>query len=155
MRKESTFILITNVLNKEKYDDARILLEYKHQISVENRFRFLKNPVYFGPMYLKNKQRLQALGYVFILALLLASYLEYRVRENLRKNGEAVLLPGNKKTTVPSVATILEILDTIQVVIIAGERFFPDNVNKQALKMIEWAGFKPTIYLQPLPLECF
>lgn len=153
-RKESTFILITNVMNKEKYDDARILHEYKHQISVENRFKFLKNPVYFGPMYLKNKQRVQALGYVFILVLLLASYLEYRVRENLKKRGEAVLLPGNKKTNVPSVATILEILNTIQIVIIQGERFFPDNVNKQALKMIEWAGFKPTIYLQPLPLEC-
>ena len=154
-RKESTFILITNVLNKEKYDDERILKEYKHQNSVENRFKFLKDPVYFGPMFLKNPQRLQALGYVFILALLVASYLEYRVRENLKKNGEAVLLPGKKKTNVPSIATILEILDTIQIVIIGGERFFPDNIDKQALKMIEWAGFEPTIYLQPLAWDAF
>lgn len=154
-RKESTFILLTNVMNKQKYDDERILLEYKHQICVENRFRFLKNPVYFGPMYLKDKQRVQALGYVFILALLIACYLEYRVRENLKKNGQSVLLPGRKKTNVPSITTILEILDTVQIIIIAGTRIFPDNVNKQALKMIEWAGFQPTVYLQPLPFETF
>jgi transposase len=154
-RKESTFVLLTNVMNKQTYDDKRILEEYKHQNCVENRFKFLKNPVYFGPMYLKNQRRLQALGYVFILALLIASYLEYRVRENLKKNADTVLLPGKKKTNVPSITTILEILGSIQVVVIAGERFFPDNIDPQALKMIEWAGFQPSVYLQPLPWDTF
>ncbi len=151
-RKESTFVLITNVQDKVAYEDSRILLEYKKQISVENRFRFLKSPVFLGPVFLKNQERIKALGYVFILGLLLACYLEYRVRGSLKANSQAVMLPGKKQTTTPSVATILEIFDTIQVVIVGGTRLFPDNINRQALAMIRWAGFNPDIYLRPLPV---
>ncbi|MBM7868484.1 transposase [Heliobacterium gestii] len=37
------------------------------------KFRFLKNPVMLGLVYLKSKRRIEALGYVFVLALMLAS----------------------------------------------------------------------------------
>lgn len=150
-RKESTFILITTELDEERNNNLWILTEYKQQIGVENRFRVLKDPVYLGPIYLKNEKRIQALGYVFILVLLLACYLEYRVRTKLKQLGGAVKLPGNKKTATPSVMTILEILETIHVVSIGGVRYFPDNMNREALRMIEWAGFTQSIYLQPLP----
>lgn len=62
-----------------------------------------------------------------------------------------MLLPGNKKTNKPSITTILEVLESIPVVIVNGVRVFPDNINKQALKMIEWAGFDiQETYLRPL-----
>ncbi len=145
--KESTFILITTERNR---DDADILREYKHQISVESRFRLLKMPVYLGDVYLKNEKRIQALGYVFILVIMLASYLEYRVRKSLKEKGEGVRLPGNKQTMTPSIATIFEVLEPIQVIIWGGVRYFPDNLQDQARKMIEWAGFDPVIYLRPI-----
>lgn len=50
-KKESTFVLIANVKDRKKYDDLGILLEYKNQISIETRFRFLKSPVYLGPVF--------------------------------------------------------------------------------------------------------
>lgn len=149
-QKESTFVLITTEF---KRDDADILREYKQQISVENRFRLLKMPVYLGEVYLKNEKRIQALGYVFLMVLLLASYLEYRVRKSLKERGEGVRLPGNKQTATPSLATIFEVLEPIQVVILGGVRYFPDNLPAQARKMIEWAGFEPEIYLRPMAMS--
>jgi len=78
---ESTFVLISSINKEMAYDEKKILTEYKCQSSIEQRFRFLKRPVYLGPVYLHNKRRIEALGYVFILVLLIASYLEYRVRQ--------------------------------------------------------------------------
>ncbi|MDH7579134.1 MAG: IS1634 family transposase [Bacillota bacterium] len=152
-KKESTFVLIANVKDRKKYDDLGILLEYKNQISIETRFRFLKSPVYLGPVFLEKPERVEALGYVFMLVLLVASYLEYRVRKGLKETGQVVLLPGNKKTDRPSTQTIMEILSQIEVLIIGGERYFPETLPLQAVSMVEWAGYDPDeIYLKPL--EC-
>ena len=151
-QKESTFVLIANVRDKKKWDDRRILQEYKNQSSIENKFRFLKSPVYLGPVYLEKPSRVQAIGYVFILVLLISSYLEYRVRKSLKENKQYVLLPGKKKTNRPSTKTIMEILSFIVVVIVNGKRYFPRNQNEQALNMVKWAGYDPVdVYLKPLP----
>jgi transposase len=152
-KKESTFVLIANVKDKKKYDDLGILLEYKHQSSIETKFRFLKSPVYLGPVFLEKPERVHALGYVFMLVLLIASYLEYRVRNELKETGQAVLLPGNKKTDRPSTQTIMEIFSLIEVLIIGGKRYFPEAtpLQLQAINMVEWAGYDPNeVYLKPL-----
>jgi transposase len=117
LKKDSTFILITSVLDETQYTDIEILEEYKHQNSIEEAFRFLKNPVYMGPVYLKNKERVESLGYVFILVLLIASYLEYRVRKSLKDKNEYVLDPGNKKNYRPSIKRIFEILEGVIITI--------------------------------------
>jgi len=151
-QKESTFVLIANVKDRQKYNDTFILEEYKNQNSIETKFRFLKNPVYLGPVYLENQNRINALGYVFILVLLIASYLEYRVRKSLKETGEALIDPGNKRNVRPSVKTIMENLSYIQVIIINGKRYFPKNCNQQALNIVRWAGYDPAeVYLKPLP----
>ncbi len=88
---ESTFVSIPSQLNEAKYSDLSILTEYKQQNSIEQAFRFIKNPVYLGPVYLKKHSRVEALGYVFILVLIIATYIEHRVREALKKNREFFL----------------------------------------------------------------
>jgi transposase len=152
-KRESTFILIAKVKDRKKYDDLGILLEYKHQISIETRFRFIKSPVYLGPVFLDKPERVEALGYVFMMVLLIASYLEYRVRKALKETGQAVLLPGNKKTERPSTQTIMEIFNLIDVLIAGSKRYFPRSLKLQAINIVEWAGYDPAkVYLEPL--EC-
>lgn len=152
-KRESTFVLIAKVKDKKQYDDLGILMEYKKQISIETKFRFIKSPVYLGPVFLEKPERVEALGYVFMLVLLIASYLEYRVRKGLKETNQAVRLPGNKKTDRPSVQTIMEIFCLIDVLIIGGRRYFPETMLLQAVDMVEWAGYDPAkVYLEPL--EC-
>lgn len=52
-----------------------------------DQLSFPEKPVYLGPVYLEKQSRIHALGYVFILVLLIASYLEYRVRKSLQETG--------------------------------------------------------------------
>jgi len=78
--KAASFVLITNLLDAKAYPAVKILKEYKHSASVEGRFRFLKSPFLLGPVFLKTERRVEAMAFIFQLALLVASYFEYRVR---------------------------------------------------------------------------
>lgn len=147
---ESTFVLITSVMDREKYPGWRILAEYKGQSSIEQAFKFLKSPVYLGPVYLKKPERVEAMGYVFILVLLIASYLEYRVRKALRDRGEYYIQPNGQKSTRPSVRTILEVLETVLVIYFNGNLYLPNDTSPKILKMLEWLGFSPDIYTRKI-----
>ncbi|MGV8153667.1 MAG: IS1634 family transposase [Alkaliphilus sp.] len=83
LEMDSTFVLITSILDEKEVSDSEILAEYKQQNSIEQAFKFLKNPVYLGQTLLNRKNRVEAMGYVFILVLMIACYLQYRVRKSL------------------------------------------------------------------------
>ncbi len=79
-QQRSTFVLITNVPQQEL--SARdLLLEYKHQGSLERRFAFLKDPEIVDSFFLKRPERIEALGYVLLMVCLIFSILERRVRQ--------------------------------------------------------------------------
>jgi transposase len=145
---EGCFVLITSILDTVKYSDSKILEEYKGQNSVEQAFKFLKDPVYLGPVFLKNKKRIEALGYVYILVLLVASYFEYRVRKSLKDKNEFLPQPGGHKTQRPKMKTILETLELVTIITIGKERYLQKNIDDGILKVIEWAGFGIDIYLK-------
>ena len=105
----ATFVLIAKVKNRQNWRARDILNEYKRQIRVERQFRFLKNLIYLGPIYLQSKRRINALGYVFILALSVVSYLEYRVRKSLKEQNKFLVWPRGHKNYRLSLQTIFEV----------------------------------------------
>jgi transposase len=143
-RQASTFVLVSRTL--EDMEAKEILKSYKNQDKVEQGFKFLKQPLYLGPVYTKKPERVEALGYIFLLVLLLAKYLEYRVRVSLSESGE-VLKVGGQKVPRPSVKTIMEILDMMLVLYVAGKWVLPENASPDALRMIRWAGCEKEVYV--------
>ena len=81
--RESYFVLITNLMDAGKHPASSILGEYKQQSRVEARFSFLKK-----------QSRVEALGYVLLMALLIATLLERCVRKNLEAEGTPIMIPG-------------------------------------------------------------
>lgn len=152
---EATFVLIARLKNYRQWQARDILAEYKRQWTIEQKFRFIKSPVYLGPVFLQNKKRIHAMGYVFILALLIASYLEYRVRKSLKEQNRFLIWPKGYKNDRPSLMTIFEVLNLIKVLIVDGNRrCFPKDIDQQALELVRWAGFDPfDVYLKPLPMS--
>ena len=145
---EGCFVLITSIKDKDEYSDYKILEEYKGQNSVEAAFKFLKDPVYLGSVFLKKKSRVEALGYVFILVLLIAAYFEYRIRKSLKENNEFLNQPGGHKTQRPTVKTILELLENVIIIVNNGKRYFQKNMDEKVIQVIKWAGFDNDIYLK-------
>ena len=143
-KQESTFVLIHRM--KEAKTSEEILRNYKNQDQVERGFRFMKQPQYLGPVYTKKTSRVEALGYIFLLVLLLAKYLEYRVRLGMESSG-GELKVGGQKVLRPSAKTILEILNVMQIYSLNGELKLPDNMPRDALNVIHWAGFDEQVYI--------
>jgi transposase len=149
----SVFVLITNV-SALTHDAKRILHEYKEQNSVEVRFRFLKDPFLVDQFYLKNKDRLEALAYFFLIALLLATLMERRVRKTLAETGTMLIGPDGVKHSRPTARMLLEMFQDTTVLAVPSDggpyRRLPDLRPKE-LRALELMGFSETIYSRPYP----
>ncbi|NLX92210.1 MAG: IS1634 family transposase [Firmicutes bacterium] len=146
----SCFVLISNIFNS--YTAYDLLKEYKEQSVVENRFRFVKNPIYVGPLWLQKIERLEAMSYVILMALAVYIILQRRVRLALEKEDEPLKVTGDKKSFNPTGNKILELFQPVKIIYIkeggAVKRFLPERYYElsRALKMI---GFEMEIFINP------
>jgi len=67
------FVMLTNVPKdgEEGYDAKEILKAYKDQYGIEQNFGFLKDPVIVNSIFLKRPERIEVLGLVLLLSLLI------------------------------------------------------------------------------------
>jgi len=142
----SCFVLITNIMDSSK-TGALILQEYKNQSSVELQFKAIKDPEFVGSMYLKRPDRIEALGYVVLMAVLVKNLIERRVRRAMRSENEPLLLPGRKKTWEPTGDKILDLFSIIDIVVANGNREF--SIGKRfPERLFRLVGFSPNVYLK-------
>ena len=73
-------------------------MKYKDQNSVESTFKVLKSPSYVDTIFLNKLERIEAFGYITVLAVLLINLIERRICENLKPESEEINLLGRRKT---------------------------------------------------------
>lgn len=141
----SCFVLITNL--EQSYIAHEVLKQYKSQNNVETSFKFLKDPLFVGPIFLKKPERVEALAYVLLMAMLIFNLLERRVREAMKSETEPLLIPGKVKTFTPTAKKILESMERVMTMT-------TDDPNRRAFgsrfkvpRVLGLAGFSPDIYL--------
>ena len=94
------FVLLTNVpTTGDVAHSARdILAVYKEQHGTEQNYGFLKDPVIVNSLFLKKPERIEALGLILLLALLLWRVMERAMRTYV--DTTSTPLPGwDKKAT--------------------------------------------------------
>lgn len=111
LERRSTFVLITTV-PREELSAADLLTEYKGQVHVERHFHFLKDPLFVDALYVKKPERVEALGYVLLMACLLYSLVERRVRAA----EVAIPSPSRRVLKQPTGHEIVRHLESLQVV---------------------------------------
>lgn len=80
------FIIATNVLNEEVLTTEEMLSKYKGQQAVERGFRFLKDPMFLtDSVFLKSPERLEALGLIMGLCLLVYTLGQRQLRQTLQR----------------------------------------------------------------------
>ncbi len=104
--------------------------------------------------HIKKQSRVEALGYVLLMALLIAMLLQRRVRENLAKEETPLEIPGKVKTLKPTARMILDVLDTIKVqrVMIEGQmlRFWPEQDKLfDFSRLLRLIGISESAYIEP------
>jgi transposase len=94
------FVLLTNVptTGHLAHSARDILTVYKEQHGTEQNYGFLKDPVIVNSLFLKKPERIEALGLVLLLALLIWRLMERAMRTHVDTTGTS--LPGwDKKAT--------------------------------------------------------
>jgi transposase len=87
------FVLLTNLLDQQADWPADELLSlYKSQIGIEKNFSFLKDPAIVNSIFLKKAERIEVLGLVLLISLLIWRLMERSLRQYVESND--CTLPG-------------------------------------------------------------
>ena len=122
-RKEAgCFVLLTNIPRQGDMAEtgAELLQAYKEQNGIERNFSFLKDPLIVNDLFLKKPERIEALGAVLLMALMIWNLIEHTLRLHIKESGDT--LPGwdNKPTRRPTTFMMSTKFLGIQIVRIAG-----------------------------------
>jgi len=145
------FVLVTSLMDREYYSAKSILERYKGQGSVERIFKFIKNPSWVGSFCLKKPGRIAALGYIVLIAAMIYTLWERRVRKALAgEEASPILGLDKKKTKKPTTYALQIVLSSILVLTqkIKGERhiWLPKPLNPNQKRVLKLSGFDEGIY---------
>jgi transposase len=145
------FVLLSNVpeegagaLNAE-----RLLQTYKGQYGVESDFAFLKDPLVVNDLFLKTPSRIDALGMVLIIALMIWRLMERSMRAHVENTKTP--LPGwdNRNTTKPTAFMMMTTMTNLLVTLIDGKRFLLRAPNSKQLAFLRAMGLDTSVFLNP------
>lgn len=112
-RSDGMFPLLSNC---EDLDGAELLAKYKYQPQLEKRHEQLKTVHAVAPVMLKNVARIEALLFIYFLALLLDALIEREMRRAMRVAGlhSLPLYPETRLCRAPTTDRLLDLLRDLQ-----------------------------------------
>ncbi|KAG0323184.1 hypothetical protein BGZ97_012342 [Linnemannia gamsii] len=117
LQTKGRFILATNDHDKQAYHDERLLADYKAQQTVENGFRFLKNPNFMADaLFLKSPKRIGALMMVMTLCLMVYNLAQFQVRAQLQACADTLPNQLGKPTCTPTLRWIFQLMEGVALV---------------------------------------
>ncbi len=112
------FILATNILDSAQLSADDALGEYKGQQGTERGFRFLKDPLFFASsIFLKSAQRIEALGMIMALCLLVYNLGQRQLRLALAQSKATIPNQLGKPTDSPTLRWVFQCFMAIHLVI--------------------------------------
>jgi transposase len=145
------FVLISNVPveGQNAMDSKQLLTTYKGQYGVESDFAFLKDPLVVNDLFLKTPKRIEALGMILIIALIVWRLMERSMRVHVQNTKTA--LPGwdRKPTMKPTAFMMSTKIVYIQVALLAGRRCLLSKLSDAQLAFLHAMGTGPDAFLDP------
>ena len=81
------FVLITNLIwQQDEWPATDLLKLYKGQIGIEKNFSFLKDPAVVNSIFLKKAERIEVLGLILLISLLIWRLMERAMRQYVEAN---------------------------------------------------------------------
>jgi len=130
---------------------ARECLEaYKEQHGVEHNFSFLKEPLIVNDIFLKKPGRIDALGLVLLLSLLVWSLMQRTLRKSIEEDPKLVLTDlDNKPTERPTAFILLNKFLSVIVLKLGSHRRLGNPLRHDQQKYLRALGLSPKIFTEP------
>ncbi len=99
-KRDGIFPLITNT----KIEAAEVLKAYKRQPFLEKRMYTKKSVLEVAPVFLKKEKRIEAMLFLFFVALMVVSLIERKIRQNMTQESieKLPILPQGMNSKKPT-----------------------------------------------------
>jgi transposase len=118
------FVLLTNVptVGEMAHRGRDVLRAYKEQHGIEQNYGFLKDPLIVNSLFLKKPERIEALGLVLLLALLLWRLVERTLRVHVETTGQPLTGWDKKASQKPTAFMMTTKFAGVMVLKVGGQR---------------------------------
>jgi transposase len=124
VQETGCLVLLTNVPTEGEmaHSTREVLRAYKEQHGVEQNFAFLKEPLIVNSLFLKKPERIEALGLVLLLALLLWRLVERALRVHVETTGSTLTGWDKKATQKLTAFMMMTKFAAVMVIKVGGHR---------------------------------
>lgn len=146
------FILLAHKIPKSKkaggLDSRGVLQAYKEQSGIEEGFRFLKDPMILDSLYLDRPHRIEALGLILVISLLMWRLLQYLLRQSITETGERIEGWKGKPTEKPTTFMMTTKFASITIVVVNNVRYLNEKLTAAQHGYLKHLGLSQTIFTQ-------
>ena len=153
LREEAgCFVLLSNLTSsseKVEWHAEGLLRLYKNQTGIEQNFGFLKNPVIINSVFLKKNSRIEVLGMVLLIALLIWRLIERAMR--LYVDGNQTTITGwvRRRTKRPTSFMMSTKFHTILVIKSGDQRQLAKPLKPVHLEYLKALDVNPEVFVTP------
>jgi transposase len=130
----------------DKKTSLEILKIYKDQNGIESNFAFLKDPLIVNDTFLKKPSRIEALGLLLVLALLLSRLMERTMRNSIKEDDSKLEGWNKVATKKPTTKIIKSKFSTIIVRKYENKRLLEKPLNEVQLAYLKALEVSPDVY---------
>lgn len=143
------FVLVTNLYDKDslKHWTAESLLRlYKDQNGIEQNFGFLKDPVIVNSIFLKKPQRIEVLGMILVISLLIWRLMERSMRQYIEKTGNTITGWDKRPTKKPTSFMMTTKFSKMLIVNTGNQRKLARSLTTVQLEYLKALNVDPSVY---------
>jgi transposase len=150
-KEAGCFVLITNASaeGEESVGSKELLTIYKGQDTVERNFGFLKDHAIVNALFLKTPARLEALGLILVISLMVWRLMERTMRVSLKGSDSKVTGWEKRQTSRPTSFMMRIKFQSVLVLRTDSGRFLPDALDTVQLAYLKILGLRPEIFTEP------
>ncbi|MBT8371909.1 MAG: IS1634 family transposase [Deltaproteobacteria bacterium] len=146
------FVLVTSLSSqkdRENFSACELLRLYKDQDGIERNFSFLKDPIIVNSIFLKKANRIEVLGLVLLISLLIWRLMEHCMRRYITKTGNTITGWKNKPTTKPTSFMMTTKFLSILVLKVDHQRQLARPLNLVQLEYLKALNVDPNTFTFP------
>lgn len=153
LREEAgCFVLLSNLISpseKSEWDAEGLLRLYKDQSGIEQNFGFLKDPVIINSVFLKKNSRIEVLGMVLLISLLIWRLIERSMRLYVAENQTTITGWVRRRTKRPTSFMMSTKFHTVLVIKSGDHRQLAKPLKPVHLEYLKALNVKPGVFLTP------
>lgn len=144
------FVLLSNIKSDDILWSAKELLSlYKDQSGIEQNFGFLKDPLIVNSIFLKKPHRIEVLGLVLLLSLLIWRLMERCMRQYIESTGSTITGWKKRPTKRPTSFMLTTKFLEITVFKLGSKRQLARPLRPVQLEFLKALNLKPDIFTVP------